>query len=81
MLQHTPDYCTDRASRVKVRDEMRPEEDVAKLLKKFSTSELMREVRRRQVKNINPEKRSQIAKDAALVRWAKKKGKEILGGM
>ncbi len=52
---------------------------MAKLLKTFSTSELMREVRRRQVKKIDPEKRSQIAKDAALIRWAKKKGKELLG--
>lgn len=50
------------------------------LLKKFTTSELMREVRRRQVKKSDPEKRSETAKNAAIIRWAKKKGKDILGG-
>jgi hypothetical protein len=49
-----------------------------RLLKKFTTSELMREVRRRQVGKLTAAKRSETAKNAAAIRWAKKKRREIL---
>jgi len=41
--------------------------------------ELARELRRRQTSKTTKAQRSAQAKRAALVRWAKKKGKELLG--
>lgn len=49
-----------------------------KLLDKCSMSQIMRYVRYKQVKKSTPAKRSETAKKAADIRWAKEKGKEIL---
>ena len=48
-------------------------------LSRVPTADLSRELRRRQISGTTKKQRTDQARKAALVRWAKKKGKELLG--